>query len=439
MSDKSSPDSEFAALKAAAQPGGRGFTTDEELIAILDNPLVAIVTFDENNNIRQFNRGAERIFGYLAEDVLETEAARLLWVPGEGLSRETASSRAYWSETLARGESLEVMGRRRGGESFPMEISVTVAEMGDELRFVLMALDLTRFKSTEENLRKSEANYRTLMEQASDGIIVCNPDGTIVDANDSACVLTGITRTALIGLKIDSFWQAGDSHPLLDDIAPGDTFRMEVELARPDAPPVPVELSGKLLEDGRLQAILREISERKRIEDELRFHATMDNLTLSYNRRYFLILADREFRRCLRLQRPIAAMMLDLDHFKAINDTHGHAAGDLVLRAVADSAKSNLREIDLFGRFGGEEFAVILPETDLETALVIAERLRAGVEAVRVVSEADEIRVTVSVGVTESKGGAADVASLLKRADRALYAAKASGRNRVEAQTGLVS
>ena len=412
MSNKSSPDNELAALKAAAQPDGRGFTTDEELIAILDNPLVAIVTFDENNKIRQFNRGAERIFGYRTEDVLETEAARLLWVPGEGLSRETASSRAYWSETLARGESLEVMGRRRGGQSFPMEISVTVAEMGDELRFVLMALDLTRFKSTEENLRKSEANYRTLMEQASDGIIVCNPDGTIVDANDSACVLTGITRTALIGLKIDSFWQAGDSHPRLDDIAPGDTFRMEVELARPDAPPVPVELSGKL---------------------------PMDNLTLTYNRRYLLILADREFRRCLRLQRPIAAMMLDLDHFKAINDTHGHAAGDLVLRAVADSAKSNFREIDLFGRFGGEEFAVILPETDLETALVIAERLRAGVEAVRVVSEADEIRVTVSVGVTESKGGAADVASLLKRADRALYAAKASGRNRVEAQTGLVS
>ena len=204
-------------MKAAAQPDGRGFTTDEELIAILDNPLVAIVTFDENNKIRQFNRGAERIFGYRTEDVLETEAARLLWVPGEGLSRETASSRAYWSETLARGESLEVMGRRRGGQSFPMEISVTVAEMGDELRFVLMALDLTRFKSTEENLRKSEANYRTLMEQASDGIIVCNPDGTIVDANDSACVLTGITRTALIGLKIDSFWQAGDSHPRLDD------------------------------------------------------------------------------------------------------------------------------------------------------------------------------------------------------------------------------
>ena len=160
--------------------------------------------------------------------------------------------------------------------------------------------------------------------------------------------------------------------------------------------------------------------------------AIRDELTAAYNRRFLMETLARERSRADRLAEPFSVCVIDLDHFKAVNDTHGHGAGDAVLRHFAALAPRGLRGIDTFGRFGGEEFLIVLPGTDRQGALALAERVRTVTEATAWPALPPGTRVTISVGVaTHAKGE--DVTNLLHRADQALYQAKHAGRNRVVA------
>jgi diguanylate cyclase (GGDEF)-like protein len=177
-----------------------------------------------------------------------------------------------------------------------------------------------------------------------------------------------------------------------------------------------------------------DITERRRMDDELRVLATTDFLTGLPNRREFMgRLVEEES----RLQRDsgacAAVLLLDIDHFKRINDEHGHAAGDAVLRQLADVMRDCQRKIDMLGRIGGEEFAILLPRTDLEAAAVFAERLRLRVEQTLMrLDEATVQNITVSIGIAVMGGKATGGDPALIRADQALYCAKRGGRNRVE-------
>lgn len=168
-------------------------------------------------------------------------------------------------------------------------------------------------------------------------------------------------------------------------------------------------------------------------ELELRRLASVDALTGTALRGHFMHIGERELRRAARYGHALSALMLDIDHFKRVNDNHGHAAGDAVLRAVADTAAATLREQDVLGRIGGEEFAVLLPETGGDMARLAAERLRAAVAERPVEVVAARIAVTASIGVATWHGGDDTLDALLARADAALYVAKDGGRNRVEA------
>lgn len=171
---------------------------------------------------------------------------------------------------------------------------------------------------------------------------------------------------------------------------------------------------------------------RDRTEQQVRHLATHDTLTGAWNRGAFINLAEREMTRCQRNGRPLAMLMLDLDFFKKINDAHGHLAGDQVLIQLAKTLQACLRPQDLFGRYGGEEFCVLLPETNAEGARNIGERLRAAAEALEIVFGESKLRATVSIGVAELSAGASDLADqLFVEADRELYIAKSEGRNRV--------
>jgi diguanylate cyclase (GGDEF)-like protein len=170
--------------------------------------------------------------------------------------------------------------------------------------------------------------------------------------------------------------------------------------------------------------------QRGRAESGLRRLAMLDGLTELFNRRAFLDLAERELGRGRRRGQPSALLMIDIDHFKRVNDSHGHAAGDRVLAAVADAARRSLRAEDLLGRYGGEEFCALLSVSDLEQALATAERVRVAIEGLTL--EGISERLTVSIGVTRcDNAGGAELDAGLQRADEALYRAKASGRNRV--------
>ena len=225
--------------------------------------------------------------------------------------------------------------------------------------------------------------------------------------------------------------------PILAVVDPDDRPRMvkALEIGVNDLLPRPVDAQ-------ELAARARTQIKRKRHSDFLRHNldhslelAVIDQLTGLYNRRYMTAQLDALIQRAGKSRQPTAALVVDIDHFKKINDSFGHAVGDEVLREFAARLASNVRAVDLACRYGGEEFVVLMPDTELEHAHLIAERIRRNVAGspFRVAGGHELLSVTISVGVASAAPGD-EAAALLKRADEALYAAKTEGRNRVIAR-----
>jgi len=177
--------------------------------------------------------------------------------------------------------------------------------------------------------------------------------------------------------------------------------------------------------------LLKLCLERIKLYDELQKLSILDSLTKVYNRRYFMGRYNAEFKRAEEFKLNLAFLMFDIDYFKKINDTYGHLVGDAVLREVARIIRDNLREIDFMARFGGEEFSVILPETDKASAIMAAERISAKISRERIMVFDEILSVNVSVGVATFPQNSLHPDVLSEVADKALYKAKLSGRNRV--------
>jgi diguanylate cyclase (GGDEF)-like protein len=147
------------------------------------------------------------------------------------------------------------------------------------------------------------------------------------------------------------------------------------------------------------------------------------------NRRHFLVLADAEWSRFQRYQRPLSMLMVDIDHFKQVNDRYGHAVGDEAIIAVADACTNGKRQPDIVGRLGGEEFAILLPETDLAQATIVADRLCTSIAEHDLVAHKVHFKVTASIGIAAASASMSGLDVLMRAADQALYRAKAQGRN----------
>jgi diguanylate cyclase (GGDEF)-like protein/PAS domain S-box-containing protein len=169
-----------------------------------------------------------------------------------------------------------------------------------------------------------------------------------------------------------------------------------------------------------------------RLFNEVQRLAVVDPLTGIYNRRQFFTLATREFERSRRYHEPLSAIMLDIDHFKQVNDSYGHAVGDQVLRVIAVECCSRMREADLLARYGGEEFVILMPVTDRQSALAGSERLRHHIARLSIQSDSEPLTITISIGVATLDDTCKDVETLVNRADHALYTAKRAGRNQVK-------
>jgi diguanylate cyclase (GGDEF)-like protein len=175
----------------------------------------------------------------------------------------------------------------------------------------------------------------------------------------------------------------------------------------------------------------KELEVKKKLEEELKHQAATDPLTGMMNRRALFDICIKEIGQASRYKHALSCLILDIDKFKNVNDIYGHDAGDIVLERIANLMQENIRSADYVGRIGGEEFAILMPSTDAESAYEIADRLRSHIEQNSIVANKQTIHITISIGISELHANETDTHDIMKRADDALYEAKETGRNRV--------
>lgn len=313
------------------------------------------------------------------------------------------------------------------------------------LRHYLNALRLDlAIREANAQLLRTQERFHTLLTDAT-GMAVqgLRPDGTLFFWNDAATRLFGHTPDDVLGTETTALVPEPEQRAevrrllraLLEDDVMASPVR-ELSVRHADGHAVPVLTHHVVFRpekgDAEIYRFDMDLSRLKELEEQLRQQATTDELTNLWNRRYFTRRARREVALAQRKKRPLAVLMIDLDHFKDVNDAHGHAMGDAVLVEVSTRLRQELRETDMLARLGGEEFVALLPETDPDTAAAVAERLRHAIAAAPLDVEADPaLRITVSIGVASMRGPDDALDGMLRRADRALYRAKDTGRNRV--------
>ncbi|WCD77848.1 sensor domain-containing diguanylate cyclase [Pseudomonas sp. TUM22785] len=275
--------------------------------------------------------------------------------------------------------------------------------------------------------KASAHRFERLMGVTNGGVMLLK-DGHLLDANPMLETLFAQPLTELLGKPLAHLFETCDD--LATQMADADSRPHDHQAIRGDGSRFAAELSVAALDDGSLVAEVRDVSQRKALEEELRQLAFRDPLTGALNRRAFAERAEQERLRSARQHRPLCLAIFDLDHFKQVNDTYGHAVGDLVLQRFAGLCRGGIRRTDHFARFGGEEFVLLLPDTNQSQASVLLERLRQHWADERLDTPLGMLQSTVSIGLVQIDDDA-PLEAWLERADVALYKAKSEGRNRL--------
>jgi diguanylate cyclase (GGDEF)-like protein/PAS domain S-box-containing protein len=383
------------------------------------------------------NRSFAELFGYAtAKDIMSMPLLRPL-VPGDMWAR---IEQEY--DDLIHGRRKSIVTRSRAihkdGREIWTAVTERVIDWHGEPAVQINAYDITEQMTNEQALLKNEQHLRAILEILPYPIYIARRDnGQLLFVNRKTCLLFQQSAGQLLRSHSTDFFVNPDERDqmrkLLDTIP--DIRDVEVKMKTGAGREFMAEVAAIAMDYGRNRAVLvalNDISQRKELEAELFRQASTDSLTGISNRRYFLAQAEQELRRSRRFSRSMSVMMIDIDHFKSINDQNGHAVGDAVLQNVVKRSLESLRQSDFLGRIGGEEFAVILPETNLASATEVAERLRHHMTERAMIAERAAIPCTVSVGVAQMNAQDGTIDALLHRADEALYRAKSGGRNRVE-------
>jgi diguanylate cyclase (GGDEF)-like protein/PAS domain S-box-containing protein len=399
------------------------------------SPIVIGVSTVAEGRYTDVNDEFEKVLGYSLEETIGRTSFDLnLWVDDDTRPNILREIQAH-----GRVENLEIRLRRKSGEIFPALILITPIVLHDTACLLTMMMDITVRKQAEEQLRDTRDTLQTIIHSSPLAILAVDPEDHLTMWNPAAEAMFGWSEKQILG-------QANPTVPenklkeyeaLRKATLSGMTFsNLDTLRMKKDGTQFPVSLSVAPLRGQQSQVIgrmhvLADITERKKLQEELRQQATTDELTRISNRRHFMELAQSEIKRALRLKRSPAIALIDIDHFKQVNDTFGHSAGDQALIAFTKICQKQIREIDVFARFGGDEFVLLLPETSQEQAYEVLERVRLVLTAQPLDLGGNPVALTISAGIASLSDDKETFDTLLSQADQALYRAKEAGRNKV--------
>lgn len=402
-----------------------------------DSPVVTYSVRIPGTALEYISPNCTHLLGYNPEDIIENSNWWLEHIHPQ--DREHVSQTLDWTQWPAKGIRRRYRLQHNNGQWRWIEDRCRASRSADGVHMLNgVLLDITAQHRAEEALKESERSLRRAQRIGAVGSWEYHfADQSLTWSEETYRIFSVPPEQtpdyALFISRIhpddrelvDSAWHdaiQGGRYDLEHRIVAGGEVRWVREMADFEH-----DGAGILRATGMVQ----DITSQKLREQELHRLATSDALTGLANRRHFMERLEQERARAVRFNTRCGLMMIDLDHFKQINDQFGHATGDRVLKAFADTAAAQLRQIDIIGRIGGEEFAVLLPGTDMAGAETLAERLRLAVAAIGF-ADMHSLQVTTSIGVTVITKSDLEVDAPLSRADKAVYAAKHNGRNRIE-------
>lgn len=412
--------------------------TVRELAAIVASSDDAIIGGALDGTITSWNPAAERFYGYSASEAMGRDISLLL------VRLEQRAEMEQMLERVARGEQIAPFDTtRRHKDGHSLDVSITVSPIHDSRGKVVGASTITRNigerKRAAAALEEAEQRFRGAFEGSPIGMALMNPDAMFTKVNDALCVISGYGRAQLEGTGLASLLHPDDATEVREGIVAVERgeqslYAAEKRVVHASGRPVWAALQVTLIHaaDGtplRLLAQVQDVTDRKHYEDRLAQLADHDPLTGLLNRRSFSRLLEQQAALVARYGPEGALLMLDLDHFKYVNDTLGHQAGDNVIIAVAELLGARLRASDLLARLGGDEFAVLLPKADATAAERVAEQLLQALRDQPVTITGLSARaITASIGIatfdTELTGE-----DVLVNSDLAMYDAKEAGRD----------
>jgi diguanylate cyclase (GGDEF)-like protein/PAS domain S-box-containing protein len=395
---------------------------------LFENALVGIYLVRPDGKAIEANKTVADIMGYDSTD----QVARINVLDHYV---DTSERDRLWEILNRNGEvsRFRIRIRRLDGRVIWVELS---GRLNPDRTFNGIMQDVTEQVEAEQAAAERDELHRAFFEENKAVMILHDPlDSTIQFVNPAACQYYGYTHEEMTSMTIRQ----------LDCMTDDEMYRELKEAAEErrgyfkhvhtlkDGTRRDVEVFTGPVSLGHRQlhySIVHDVTEKRRLEARLQRMATRDQLTGAHNRHAFFQRAKSELARAKRFGHPLTVLMFDLDHFKEVNDSHGHAIGDEVLRTFALRCRADFRQSDVFARMGGEEFAALLVETSAEQAFEAAERFRTMAATRPIPTDVGDLTVTVSIGVA-SLAADDSINDLLKRADEALYKAKQSGRNSV--------
>ena len=400
---------------------------ESHVSAIVDHAAEGIIVLDNEQNIDIFNPAAEKLFGYQSQEI---RGKPLRWlIPNLDAT-----------ECKVDGENSdhEVYGRHRNGSSVPMQVRISQMQRDDTIYYTLLVADISERKAAERLLLEAESRYRNLVETAHDLVWSMDKNGHWIYLNNAVSEIYGYNQQDMLNRHFSDF-QAPESierdEAAFAQVFEGkELFQYETVHLDNNGDRVYISLNARPTFDAKgnvthICGTARDITEQKQFEQELTYQAQHDTLTGLYNRSYFQSELERVISRIARSGAECALLYLDLDQFKYVNDTVGHAAGDRLLKECTELLRKNVREGDLLARFGGDEFTILLYNIDHEHAIPVAENIRNMFEHYRFMDSGKTFNVTCSIGLSMIDADIDSADEALSHADLACNISKSQGRN----------